>query len=167
MYTASLFIDLPELELRGVEDARPTPRLHWRIRSRLERWNARSFLRATLASPIFGSSASHSLILRNSPHRRPIDRFCFFLPSFLSLFSPPPFDFFPLCLSPSSAFGQKFIIFSFSSFHPPSLFSSAFLSNLVLATSLRIVRLFPIFSRLIGGIRTRLTKIDSIGERYT
>lgn len=90
MYTASLFIDLPELELRGVEDARPTPRLHWRIRSRLERWNARSFLRATLASPIFGSSASHSLILRNSPHRRPIDRFCFFLPSFLSLFSPPP-----------------------------------------------------------------------------
>lgn len=57
---------------------------------RLERWNARSFLRATLASPIFGSSASHSLILRNSPHRRPIDRFCFFLPSFLSLFSPPP-----------------------------------------------------------------------------
>lgn len=115
MYTASLFIDLPELELRGVEDARPTPRLHWRIRSRRERWNARSFLRATLASPIFGSSASHSLILRNSPHRRPIDRFCFFLPSFLSLFSPPPFDFFPLCLSPSSAFGQKFIIFSFSS----------------------------------------------------
>lgn len=90
MYTASLFIDLPELELRGVEDARPTPRLHWRIRSRRERWNARSFLRATLASPIFGSSASHSLILRNSPHRRPIDRFCFFLPSFLSLFSPPP-----------------------------------------------------------------------------
>lgn len=25
---SSLFIDLPELELRGVEDARPTPRLH-------------------------------------------------------------------------------------------------------------------------------------------
>lgn len=71
---SSLFIDLPELELRGVEDAL------------LNTNGARSFLRATLASPIFGSFASHSLILRNSPHRRPIDRFCFFLPSFSSLF---------------------------------------------------------------------------------
>lgn len=101
---SSLFIDLPELELRGVEDA-------------LLNTNARSFLRATLASPIFGSFASHSLILRNSPHRRPIDRFCFFLPSFSSLFflSLPSLS---LRLSPLAylppTFGQKFTIDIFS-----------------------------------------------------
>lgn len=101
---SSLFIDLPELELRGVEDA-------------LLNTNARSFLRATLASPIFGSFASHSLILRNSPHRRPIDRFCFFLPSFSSLFflSLPSLSLrlSPLAYLPST-FGQKFTIDIFS-----------------------------------------------------
>lgn len=66
-----------------------TPRLHRWIRA-MER--ARSFLRAaTLASPIFGSFASHSLILRNSPHRPVLP----LPPIFFSLFFPLPSTFSP------------------------------------------------------------------------